>query len=266
MWSTTSDANEFRAVAGAALLARPVENTLLLTISGKVAEAGPGAVGGERPVFGWHSDGSAFVWTPPRPLLLGGPATRAAAVELTATLAGVPGVNSTDEVARAFADAWCRRTGATARPGLRSRLYRLGDLVLPDVPGRARVASESDRDLLVAWLVACGKELHEPLTSADETVSAGLAYGAYHLWEDAGATVALAGMRRPTGGVVRVGPVYTPPEHRGRGYGSAVTAAISTAARPHEIVLFTDLANPTSNSIYTKIGYHPVEDRQVYEF
>ncbi|MEV0713468.1 GNAT family N-acetyltransferase [Asanoa sp. NPDC050611] len=266
MWSTTSDADEFRTVVGAALRARPVENTLLLTISAKVAEVGPGAVGGARPVFGWHTDGSAYVWTPPRPLLLGGPATPAAAVELAGQLADVPGVNSTDEVAKAFAEAWCRRTGATARPGLRSRLYCLGDLVVPEVAGHARVAGPADRDLLIAWLTACGAELHEPLTAAGETVDAGLSYGAYHLWEDGGAPVALAGMRKPAGGVVRVGPVYTPPEHRGRGYGSAVTAAISAAARPHEVVLFTDLANPTSNSIYTKIGYHPVEDRQVYEF
>jgi predicted GNAT family acetyltransferase len=138
--------------------------------------------------------------------------------------------------------------------------------VPPRVPGQSRVAGPADRYLLVAWLTACGAELHEPLSAAGETVDAGTRYGAYHLWADGGVPVALAGMRRPAGGVVRVGPVYTPPAHRGHGYGSAVTAAVSAAARPHEVVLFTDVANPTSNSIYTKIGYHPVEDRQIYEF
>lgn len=266
MWSTTSDVDEFQAAVGAALLARPVENTLLLTISAKVADVGPGAVGGSSPVFGWHTDGSAFVWTPPRPVLLGGPATVAAAIELAETLDAVPGVNSTDEVARAFADTWCRRTGATARPGVRSRLYRLGRLVPPVVEGQSRVAGAADRDVLADWLTACGEELHEPLTSAVETADAGVRDGAYGLWEVDGTPVALAGKRRPAGGVVRVGPVYTPREHRGHGYGSAVTAAVSASAHPHEVVLFTDLANPTSNSIYAKIGYRPVEDRQVFVF
>src|ERR1700741_99657 len=97
MWTTTSDVAECRTVAGPALLARPVENTLLLTISAKVAEDGPGAGGSASPVFGWHADGSAFVWTPPLPLLLGGPATVTAAAALAAVLSDVPGVNSTDE-------------------------------------------------------------------------------------------------------------------------------------------------------------------------
>ncbi|GIF74079.1 GNAT family N-acetyltransferase [Asanoa siamensis] len=264
MWTTTSHVDEFRTAAGAGLLARPVENTLLLTIAAKVAAADPGDT---APVFGWHPDGSAFVWTPPRPLLLGGTATVAAAASLAAVLDGVPAVNSTDEGARAFSDAWCARTGATARPGRRSRLFRLGDLVPPaGVPGVARAAGPADRDLLTAWLVAFGEEAHEPLTAAAETVDAALRGGFYTVWECDGVAVSLAGVRAPAGGVVRVGPVYTPPAHRGRGFGSAVTAAVSAAARPHEVVLFTDLSNPTSNSIYAKIGYRPVEDRQIYEF
>ncbi|NUU20167.1 MAG: GNAT family N-acetyltransferase, partial [Streptomycetaceae bacterium] len=70
-------------------------------------------------------------------------------------------------------------------------------------------------------------------------------------------------------GVARIGPVYTPPEHRGRGYGSAATAARAAAALADgadEVVLFTDVANPTSNSIYRKLGYTPVEDRVLLGF
>ena len=64
-------------------------------------------------------------------------------------------------------------------------------------------------------------------------------------------------------------PVYTPPEHRGTGYGSAVTAAVSQHALDagaRDVILFTDLANPTSNSIYQKIGYRPVYDSTELEF
>ena len=62
---------------------------------------------------------------------------------------------------------------------------------------------------------------------------------------------------------IRVGPVYTPPELRGRGYASNLVAAASQAALDdgrRALFLFTDLANPTSNRIYQAIGYEPVRD------
>ena len=80
---------------------------------------------------------------------------------------------------------------------------------------------------------------------------------------------AIAGVTRQVAGMLRVGPVYTPPELRGRGYASAVTAAVSLRAREagaEEVLLYTDLANSTSNSIYQRIGYRPVEDRVVLAF
>ncbi len=69
--------------------------------------------------------------------------------------------------------------------------------------------------------------------------------------------------------MVRVGPVYTPPELRGRGYAGAATAAVSQAAlgaAVREVVLYTDLANPTSNALYERLGYRPVEDRVIFSF
>lgn len=94
-------------------------------------------------------------------------------------------------------------------------------------------------------------------------------YQGLTLWETGGTAVALAGANRPAAGTVRVGPVYTPPGHRRRGYGSAVTAAVSQAALDagaDHVVLFTDLANPASNSVYLRLGYRPVEDRVVLRF
>jgi predicted GNAT family acetyltransferase len=69
--------------------------------------------------------------------------------------------------------------------------------------------------------------------------------------------------------MVRVGPVYTPPDVRGHGYASAATVAVSQAALEaglREVVLYTDLANPTSNALYQRLGYHPVEDRVMLSF
>ena len=97
----------------------------------------------------------------------------------------------------------------------------------------------------------------------------GSSYGGLTLWETAGEPVSMAGLTRPAAGQVRVGPVYTPPAHRGRGYGGAVTAAVSQAARDAgaaEVVLFTDLANPTSNALYQRLGYEAVSDRAIFSF
>ena len=68
---------------------------------------------------------------------------------------------------------------------------------------------------------------------------------------------------QPAGGLARIRPVYTPPELRGHGYGGAATAAVTQAALDggaEGVVLFTDLANPTSNTLYQRLGYRPVSD------
>jgi predicted GNAT family acetyltransferase len=79
----------------------------------------------------------------------------------------------------------------------------------------------------------------------------------------------MAGVSRAVAGMMRVGPVYTPPGHRGLGYAGAVTAAVSRAALEggaREVVLFTDLGNPTSNALYRRLGYQPVSDRSLLSF
>lgn len=79
----------------------------------------------------------------------------------------------------------------------------------------------------------------------------------------------MAGRNRAAAGVARVGPVYTPPEQRRQGYGAAVTAACTSDALDRgasDVVLFTDLANPTSNAIYQQIGYRPLCDHLVITF
>ena len=154
------------------------------------------------------------------------------------------------------------------------RIYRITELrPVQDVPGRARAATEADRELLVAWVGAFAAESMPegaPDRGAERTVDARLraGSGSFTIWEDDG-PVSLAGWggRRRTG--ARIGPVYTPPEHRGRGYGSAVTAAVTAeqlAAGRTFCFLYTDLANPTSNKIYTDMGYEPVCDAVDYAF
>ena len=81
--------------------------------------------------------------------------------------------------------------------------------------------------------------------------------------------MSLAGFGGPTPNGIRIGPVYTPPDLRGRGYGTAVTAEVSRLLldRGHRFCfLYTDLANPTSNAIYMRIGYEPVCDSREVAF
>jgi len=79
----------------------------------------------------------------------------------------------------------------------------------------------------------------------------------------------MAMLRAPAADVSRIGPVFTPTDRRGHGYGSAVTAAAADLAHRSgtaDVVLFADLANPTSNAIYQRIGFEAVVDSVRIDF
>ncbi|MFC9824269.1 GNAT family N-acetyltransferase [Streptomyces erythrochromogenes] len=271
-WTFTSDLAAYRAAAGPAVAARPVPNTLLLSVADALERRGLHAFGPEAPVFGWWTgpDGAvsgALVCTPPHPLQLGalpGEAVGALADALTTEplLAGLRAINARRPDAEALALAWGRPTVVAEE----HRLYRLAGLVAPQPAptGRARVATEADLPLLVGWLEAFHAEVEIPAGPSEAQVRDRLSYGGFLVWEDGGAGVSLAAFSRPIGSASRIGPVYTPPGLRGRGYAAGVTHAASEAAYAAgaaEVVLFTDLANPTSNGVYLRLGYRPVEDR-----
>jgi GNAT superfamily N-acetyltransferase len=277
-WVCTDDVDSFWDAAGELLRGHPVENTLMLTIADTLRRRGAAAFTGETPLVGWSADAggpatAAFVHTPPYPVILtdmGPPA----ASELAGVLGGrghaVTAVSALPPVATAFAAGWCERTGSAYRTRTGMRLYRLGTLVGPQPApaGSARVATGADRDLLGAWIDAFTTEVHGPSGAAAGMVDERLDYGGLTLWEVDGVPVAMAGVSRGVAGMVRVAPVYTPPEYRGRGYGGAVTTAVSQAALDtgaQHVVLFTDPANPTSNELYQRLGYRPVQQRSVLE-
>jgi predicted GNAT family acetyltransferase len=278
-WTLTGSLDDYVATAGEFLRSRPVHNTIQLTAVQSLHARGASVFGDVAPLFGWWRSAAAEVTaavlhTPPYPVLLTGLPEHSAdalAEALAASGRPLPGVNAQQGDAVAFAAAWSRLTGAGFQEFRRSRLFRLEQLRAP-VPlprGAARVASAADRDLLQTWFDAFTKELADLGGSGRGTVDDRLSYGGLTLWEADGAAVSLAGISRPAAGVVRVAPVYTPPDHRGHGYGGAVTAAVSQAALDtgaSHVVLFTDLANPVSNSIYRRLGYRPVEDRVVFRF
>src|SRR5215472_5771524 len=279
-WQLTEDLGTFLTTAGGFLRARPAANTIMLTATELLRAKGMAAIGDVTPVFGWlaSSDGgvtAAFMHTPPYPVLLT-EMPDAAAAELAVDLAGrgrqAPGVNATPAQGAALAAAWQAHTGQSTHTGMRTRLYALGTLLPPDppTPGTARTADATDRDLLVAWLNAFQDEAQPAGPNETErVVNARLGWGGLLLWEHDGRPVSLAGRNRAAAGQARVGPVYTPPGLRGRGFGAAATAAITQAALDdgaQGVVLFTDLDNPTSNTLYQRLGYRPISDWAVIPF
>ncbi len=270
---TFDDADAFFVAAEPVLSADPAGHTVIASVLADVrvgARSYPGARwfvvrDGEAPV-------GAVMHTPPYSPYLGPMPEQAGALVADAiaesadgTTADVAGFNGEVAVTRAAVTRWQQRFGGPPLAATVSmRLYRLDALRVPHVPGSARTATADDWDVLHDWHLSFAAEIAHPAHEIETVLRVRLGRQLLMVWEDGARPVAMAGRTEPAAGVVRVGPVYTPPEHRRRGYGSAVTAAASAAARrapaTGEVVLFTDLGNPTSNKIYTEIGYRPVRD------
>ena len=118
-----------------------------------------------------------------------------------------------------------------------------------------------DVALLVDWHRAFAEDAGLPTHGIEESVAQQVHQRALWIWEDGDAPVAMAGhaplVPTPAGVVGRIGPVYTPLALRGRGYGSAVTAAVAMALLPRcsTIMLFADAAKPEVNRLYERLGF-----------
>ncbi len=220
----------------------------------------------------------AAIITPPRNVLILGwddawrDGVRLVAANLAEQGMRPPGVVGPADVSRAFAAAYAEVAGVVVRDGLNERLYVLRQVVYrPDVPGRFRIADPGDLDLVTRWYAEFEAEAldeHSDVGSLREMVAAKIAAGDISLWED-GEPVALVGRTRPLRHGITIAPVYTPRPFRNRGYATACTAAFTQRLLDsgYEFcTLFTNLANPTANSIYQRIGYRPVADFDEYRF
>lgn len=214
--------------------------------------------------------------TPPHALFVSRMPAEAAVV-LAEALAeaghDLPGVSGAREAAAGLADAWTALTGHASKLETAMRMYRLDQLTRPaGVPGAGRRATAAaDLGLVAEWLGAFRDESRPHAPAGDPVQLARLRVGAgeVHLWCEDGVPVSLAAVSRPAAGVARIGPVFTPTSSRRKGYGAAVTAEASAAAiagGARHVALYTDLANPTSNSIYRAIGYRPDHDAEERSF
>ncbi|MFF3909323.1 GNAT family N-acetyltransferase [Streptomyces sp. NPDC001848] len=280
-WQFTDDLEQFLDRVGPFLWSEPALHTIQLTVTDTLRRNGPTTYGDRAPYFGRLVDGDGTVRatvlrTPPFQLNLTelpeGTAD-ALAARLTEEQRTLPSAFGPVAAAAEFAAAWERRTGATARLARSQRLYRLGTLTPPEPPppGRARVAGAGDLEVVARWFAEFAADIGEaPGQDPDRWAETRLARGGVTLWETAdGTPVSMAGATPEVAGQVRVAPVYTPAPLRGHGYAGAATAAVTRAALDSgakEVLLFTDLANPTSNGLYQRLGYRPVADFATYEF
>jgi uncharacterized protein len=272
------DAESFLAEAEPLLLADEARHNLILGIAGTIRDSPE--LYPERSLWLVRDGGEvvgAALRTPPYNLILARPRGPEAVADLADAVTGeeLPGVVGAEPEVVEFARLWSGRVGVPARTSMRQGIYALERVEAPPaVPGSARVATTADRELGLRWWVAFGDEvLHEGgpgRDRAEETLDHRLssARAGILLWEDDGEPVSLAGWGGPTPNGIRVGPVYTPPELRGRGYATALTADLSQRLLDGELFeggrrfcfLYTDLANPTSNAIYERIGYRRVAE------
>lgn len=192
----------------------------------------------------------------------------AAAQALAAAGANLSGVRGTPATAMAFNQAWHAVRGVLASESSRDVLYRLGELTGPNgVAGEWRAAATGDAESVVRWLNEFFIEAFgEPSNvEASRVMLTSIADAGDHvlLWVVDGEPVSMARVRAAVAGASRIGPVYTPPGHRGRGYAAAVTAAAAQFARrggASEVVLFADADNPVSNRVYQRIGFEAVAE------
>jgi len=180
----------------------------------------------------------------------------------------LPGVSGDAATAASFAGRWTERTKSAASPKQGLRIYELAELKeIGLVKGNLRRAEEADRVLTEDWVRKFRDETGQLPSDPASRVDAWLAAGKIWLWQN-GEAMSMTVTQTSTQGVVRLAGVYTPAEKRCRGYAAAcvhgISKAITTAG--YRCILYTDLGNPTSNSIYRKIGYRAVSEGLHYRF
>ncbi len=283
-----SDPAEFLERAGVLLAAEPVRFSIVASVAAALRD-GPARELPYRPWFATVSDGGTVVGVAMRtapapypPWLSRMPAEVVPViVDRLADDPSVTCAEGEEPSVREFAARLAERRGMTVEITRRTRLFEflgersdgtsLGEPTPPaPPPGRLRPATPADAELCVAWFEAFhadaaaqgGGDRNQLALPSANAIRRTVAAGRIHLWEVDGAPVHLTGHSAPSFGVARIAPVYTPEPLRGRGFAGAAVYRVSADLRAagNRVCLYTDLANPTSNSVYQAVGYRPVGD------
>lgn len=219
---------------------------------------------------------STAMRTPPHQLILSKSgseeAIRAIALDIAAKGISLPGLISLKSEAITFARLWKSLTGQSYRLKVAQRIYQLEAVKAANyADGHLRLATQSDRSLLINWIKAFEAEaLGEQQTEQhyQNWYDLRLSKNSLYVWQN-NLLVSMAGFSGSTPNGIRINSVYTPPEYRKQGYASSCVAALSQTLLDlgnKYCFLFTDLANSTSNRIYQKVGYQPGCDFDSYLF
>ncbi|HEY1177042.1 MAG TPA: GNAT family N-acetyltransferase [Phytomonospora sp.] len=216
--------------------------------------------------------------TPPHMLCLPGlpeEAVTALADALSERRPDLPGVTGPRAPVERFVARWSVLNGVAAKRGTALMMYELTEPRVPaSVPGEPRRAAPADRELLADWVAAFSTDVHSPIdrTRAQrlEYVDRRIERGLLWLWEDDGVPVSMAVRTDAVEGISKVSLVYTPAEHRGRGYAAAAVSRLCERllAEPDidRCMLYADLGNPTSNGVYRRVGFTPAVEAVDYTF
>jgi predicted GNAT family acetyltransferase len=271
----TRDIDEFAAKVGPYLAAEPGRNIIATVLVN--TQASPPE---QPPLFAYATDAAgdataAAIRTPPWPMLASGFDTHDQAQALIDLWLNedpqLDAVNADTATSRAIATAWASRTHGTTRLDFSEAAHLLTAVTDPARPaeGTLRTATVLDRELLIGWQREFVIETGFGVAGdAARAVDRRLETGAQFVWERYG-PVSTVGRAPTIAGTARIGPVYTPPEHRARGYATSAVAAICRrilAGEAERCMLFTDLANPTSNKIYASIGFERFGDWEEHRF
>lgn len=224
--------------------------------------------------------GTAAV-TPPYDIILGEVDVPEAVETLTASvhaqLGRLPGAIGNVPEVEWFVHDWCSIARTEGERVMAQGVFSLDTISRqPAAPGDHRPATRQDRPLLLKWMRDFHREVHPPGSASEARIVRGVDMrlgtdptSGFWLWENGGDPVAVSGYGGKTSNGIRIGPVYTPPEHREHGYATSLVAVQSEwllATGYRFCFLYTDLANPTSNAIYRRIGYHQVAESAQYRF
>lgn len=280
------DPKSFQQIILPALLEHEAENNLPIGILSNLIA---GEFQEEQPYLAAVLEGErvelAVIRTPPYPVLLSyreqplaeGPQDLIIADLWSAFGQKLSGLTGNKALVSSLVSRWEERFSVQAELEMAMRIYQLDEVQpVPDAGGRLRKVERRDRDLLLDWYAGFQREAMgtEP---GQERVERGVnrflqadpEQRGLVFWESSGKPVSMAGYSGPTPHGIRIGAVYTPPEHRRHGYATACVAALSSSLLESGYTfcfLFTDLLNPTSNAIYQQIGYRPVSDVDTYHF
>lgn len=182
----------------------------------------------------------------------------------------IPGVVGEKGIADRFTQEWCAAYGSKIKDVMTQRIYRLTELAKVMLSeGGMRRAKLEDAELVIAWAAAFRRETagDDPSPTHGHLYRERIQQGSVYLWEHE-VPVSMAVSTRPTRSGISVGGVYTPPEHRNKGYATSCVASLckELLLDYRFCVLYTDLSNPVSNSIYKRIGFKEHCDSAQYTY